>query len=475
MNQESQVIVSRSPQNPSDVVVEVAAGDVGKAVAEARKSDWAKRPAAARSAALTAAADRVAQAADELADLVVREVGKPIAEARGEVARSVAILRYYGQQVFDPIGAVHEPSGSGLLYTQRRPRGVAGLITPWNFPLAIPLWKAAPALAFGNTVVLKPAPEATACALRLQELLRPSSSSNELRRSSSSPDDLPFFVVPGDVAEGQALVDQSDVVSFTGSVAAGNAVAARAKVPVQAEMGGQNPAIVLPDADLETAAAQIAAAAMGYAGQKCTATKRIIAVGTDIADALVAAVERLKVGDPADPDTVVGPVIDGTARDRVVNAATGRVSMGGVSMGGATGSGGSGGRVLTGGKALDGNFVAPTVVDGVPGDHVLACDEVFGPICAIQYAGSVDEAIELANGVAYGLASAVYTRDLAKALNVSGRLDAGLIKVNAPTTGVDFYLPFGGEKASSRGPREQGKAAQDFYTSTHTITLGIPS
>ena len=295
----------------------------------------------------------MADATDELSTLMVREVGKPLGEAKGEVARSVAILRYYAQQVFDPIGAVHEPSSRGLLLTQRRPRGVAGLITPWNFPLAIPLWKAAPALAFGNAVVLKPAPEATACGLRLVELIADRRCRDGL-----------LGCVPGDAVAGRAIVAEADVVSFTGSTAIGVSVAqaaAQRGVPVQAEMGGQNPAIVLPDADLDAAAAQIANAAAGYAGQKCTATKRVIVVGdaARFRDAFVDAVEALVVGDPADPDVLVGPVIDKDARDRVLAAAEDAERVGG--------------RVLTGGVALDqdGWFVAPTVVEGVPANHTL--------------------------------------------------------------------------------------------------------
>lgn len=451
------MIASYSPQQPKDLVIEVPESDatgVHAAFARARaaQADWAGAPAGARASALATAADAVADATDELSTLMVREVGKPLGEAKGEVARSVAILRYYAQQVFDPIGAVHEPSSRGLLLTQRRSRGVAGLITPWNFPLAIPLWKAAPALAFGNAVVLKPAPEATACGLRLVELI-----------ASALPDGL-LVCVPGDAVAGRAIVAEADVVSFTGSTATGNSVAqaaAQRGVPVQAEMGGQNPAIVLPDADLDAAAAQIANAAAGYAGQKCTATKRVIVVGDagPFRDAFVDAVEALVVGDPADPDVLVGPVIDNGARDRVLAAAEDAERVGG--------------RVLTGGVALDqdGWFVAPTVVEGVPANHTLACEEVFGPICLLQATADVDDAIALANSVPYGLTAAVYTRDLATALATSQRLDAGQIKVNAPTTGVDFYLPFGGEKASSVGPREQGKAAQEFFTSLHTITL----
>jgi len=450
------MISSRSPQQPDDVVVavaEAAPDEVAAIVRSARSAqrEWAAS-AAARSSALHQAATALADAATELTDLIVREVGKPLTEATGEVARAVAILRYYAQQVFDPMGDMHEPSSSGLLFTHRRPHGVAGLITPWNFPLAIPLWKAAPALAFGNTVVLKPAPEATAVALHLGELLR-----------SALPPDV-FAVVPGDAETGEALVVNADLISFTGSVGAGRAVAAAATargIPVQAEMGGQNPAIVLEDADHVAAARHIAAAAMAYAGQKCTATKRVIVVGDSqpFTKTLVQTVESLAIGDPADAQTIVGPVIDEAARDRVLAAAASATAIGGA--------------VLTGGTAVDrdGWFVAPTVVAGVPADHVLACDEVFGPICLVQTARSADEAIELANGVEYGLTAAIYTRDLNAALVASGQLEAGLVKVNAPTSGVDFYLPFGGEKSSSIGGREQGKAARDFYTTLHTITL----
>jgi aldehyde dehydrogenase (NAD+) len=343
---------------------------------------------------------------------------------------------------------VHAASaGPGLAFTQRRPRGLAGLITPWNFPLAIPLWKAAPALAYGNAVLVKPAPQATACALRLHELISP-----------RLPADL-FAVLPGDAEAGGAVVGHADVVSFTGSAAVGAQVAAAAVargVPVQAEMGGQNPAIVLPDADVDAVAAQVAAAAFGFAGQKCTATKRVIVVGdpAPFTEALVAAAQALPFGDPADPATAVGPVIEEQARARVVAA-------------------GTGGRVLTGGSAEPGAgwFVRPTVVADLPDGHPLLAEEVFGPVCAVVPAESTADAVRIANDVRYGLAAAVYTADLDAALHVTGQLAAGQIKVNAPTTGVDFYLPFGGERASSYGPREQGKAAQDFYTSLHTVTV----
>ncbi|MFF0717858.1 aldehyde dehydrogenase family protein [Micromonospora sp. NPDC003816] len=452
------VVVSASPQRPEDVVVSVPAAtieDVGTAAGAARAAQpgWAAAPPAERSGALHAAADAVADATAELVDLVVREVGKPITEARGEAARTVSLLRYYAQQVYDPTGAVHDPSGGrGLAYTRRRPRGVAGLVTPWNFPLAIPMWKAAPALAFGNAVLLKPAPQATACAVRLAELVTP-----------YLPDGL-LTVLPGDAETGRAVVDAGDVVSFTGSAEVGAGVGATAVargVPVQCEMGGLSPAVILPDADVESAARQVAYAAFGYAGQKCTATKRVIVVGdpTAFTDALVTAVAALACGDPAAPETVVGPVIDEAARARVREAAQSAVA--------------AGARLLTGARTPReaGWFVAPTLLADVPADHLLQRAEVFGPICTLSRVDDVDAALAAANDVRYGLAASVFTADLDAALRFADGLAAGQIKVNAPTAGVDFHLPFGGERASSYGPREQGKAAQDFYTALHTVTV----
>ena len=313
-------LVSRNPADPTDVLVNIptpGAFTVVDAVERARAAQpvWLIGGAAARSAALTAVATGIEAAADELAGLAVREVGKPLAEARAEVARTAAIWRYYAQAPYEPTGAVHEPAaGPGLLLTRRRPHGVAGLITPWNFPFAIPSWKAAPALAVGNAVVLKPAPEATACAQRLAEIVQQS---------------LPagvFTVLPGGANEGNALVSAADVVSFTGSTTVGQAVARAATargIPVQAEMGGLNAALVLPDADIERAAVHIAAAIAGYAGQKCTATSRVIAVGAaldPLREALSEALRTVPFGDPADPSTVCGPLINEHARDQVSSA-----------------------------------------------------------------------------------------------------------------------------------------------------------
>src|SRR3954464_2045026 len=392
-------IESRSPQDQTDVVVSAPAADredVAAAFKRAREAakEW-RTSALARADALWAAPAAVNAAKDEVVDLMVREVGKPLTEAVAEHGRSVRILRYQAQAALDPDGDTYPAAPPSdlrtLLLSRRRPRGVAGLITPWNFPFAIPLWKAAPALAYGNTVVLKPASDAIGCALLLEEIL-----------GKHLPEGV-FNVITGPGAAGQAVVELADVVSFTGSTAVGLGVAAGATargIASQAEMGGLNASIVLPDADVEAAAKVIAGAAMGYAGQKCTATGRVIVVGdaAPVSDALAAAVEGLKTGDPSDESTVVGPVITPPARDEVVEAARNAP--------------GDGGRVVTGGEALDGPglFVTPTIVDGQSPEAALAQEEVFGPIVTVLRADSAEQAVAISNGVPYGVVTPGFTR-----------------------------------------------------------------
>ena len=449
---------SVNPHDPADVVGEwePAGGrqvDAAVAAAADAAAAWRETPAPDRSRALTAAASQMEARAGDLTTLTVREVGKPVAEARAEVARGVAILRYYAQLCLLPDGETLPAAGrDGLLMSRRRPVGVAGLITPWNFPVAIPLWKAAPALAYGNAVLLKPASAAAAVAIMLAETLNP-----------HLPEGI-FQVLPGGADTATALLADGRVsaVSFTGSDAVGHAVTRTVTArggKVQAEMGGQNPSVVLADADLGAAARTIAYAAMGYAGQKCTATSRVIVedgVYGDFTARLAAAVDDLHVTDPADPATLVGPVISAEARDSALAAV-----------------GASGGRVLTGGTALDGPgfYLAPTLVELAEPAGPLATEEVFAPVAAVLRARSADEAITIANGVRYGLVASVFTSDLARALRYTARLQAGMIRVNAPTSGVDFHAPFGGAKDSSYGPREQGLAARDFFTESQTILI----
>ncbi len=448
---------SFSPQSPKDLVGEfgvASAADGERTIANARAAqrEWWARGAAGRATALAAAANELREKRDEATALVVREVGKPVGEAAGEVARSISILDYYAQECFAAIGSQYPPSLGGLLFTRRMPHGVVAMITPWNFPLAIPLWKTAPALACGNAVVLKPSSESPACAALIERILAPHVGEHV------------FSVVYGGGEVAQGLINGSDAVSFTGSDAVGRSVTAHAGqrgIPAQAEMGGQNAAIVFDDADPARTAAIVAGAAMGYAGQKCTATRRVIVVGKDngFIEAFVDTVRGLQPAAPEAPGTTVGPVISEGARSDVLSA---------IEIGRSAGA-----RVLAGGQApeLDGWFVQPTLVDGLGPEHQLTQEETFGPLVTILAAADTDEAVRIANGVRYGLVTSVHGRDLDRLLATADGIDTGLIKINAPTAGVDFYAPFGGEKDSSYGPREQGTAALDFYSTTRTITV----
>ncbi len=449
---------SVNPHNPADILgewqpsgpAEVQAA-VGRALPAA--AGWRDAPGTARAKALSDAANALEQRSAEVTSLVVREVGKPVSEARGEVARGVAILRYYAQAALLPDGeTIPAAAADQLLMARHVPVGIAALLTPWNFPVAIPLWKAAPSLAYGNATILKPSSAAAATGLALAEIL-----------GSVLPPDV-FQVVLGGATTAGALIDHPDVaaLSFTGSSEVGRQISRRAAergCRVQAEMGGQNPSVVLDDADLDRAATAIAYAAMGYAGQKCTATSRVIvtdAVYPQFRDRLAAAIEALQVIDPSDDKTIVGPVIDDGARANALAAVAG-----------------SGGRVITGGMAPDaaGYYLSPTLVELDRPAGPLATEEVFAPVAALIRAGSADEALAIANGVRYGLVAAVFTSDLGAALRLTRRLDAGMIRVNAPTSGVDFQAPFGGAKESSYGPREQGLAARAFYTESRTVLI----
>ncbi|MCA6303524.1 MAG: aldehyde dehydrogenase [Phenylobacterium sp.] len=450
---------SVNPHDPSDIVGEFeAAGPEGvdRAVSRAREafSEWRTQPASVRGGALAGIADDLAGSTEEVTRLVVREVGKPITEARAEVSRGISILRYYAQMVLAADGETFPAARSeDWLVVRRYPLGVCALLTPWNFPVAIPLWKAAPAIGYGNAVVLKPAPASTAVAEALGGIL-----------AKHLPEDA-FQVVPGDAETGEPLVNHPDVaaVSFTGSAKVGHIVAQQAAgrgAKVQCEMGGQNPSLVLAGADLDAAAKTIAYAAMGYAGQKCTATSRVIvekSVYEDLRDRLVSAVEGMVVMDPEDESCEVGPLIEDGARASALDTLKN-----------------GGGRTLTGGTppdGADGFYLEPTLVEVEGPDNPLAKEEVFAPVTALLKAESAEEAVRLANDVRYGLVAAVFTNDLRKAMTFAGNIEAGLVRINAATSGVDYHVPFGGTKESGLGSKEQGLAARDFYTETRTILI----
>ncbi|MFF1279037.1 aldehyde dehydrogenase family protein [Streptomyces marokkonensis] len=455
------VVISHNPSDPGDVLIELygcSPETVTRAVQRAARAQtaWLAVGAAARSAALHRVGDALEAAHEELTGLLVREVGKPLMEAREELTRAVAIWRYYAQLPQDAPRAVHEPtSGPGLLLTRRRPRGVAGLITSWQFPLAAPSWKAAPALAAGNTVVVKPAPEATACALRLAEILK-----------GVLPPDV-LQVAPGGPEIGATLVSLADVVSFAGSPAVGTAVvcaAASRGVPVQTEMSGHSAAVVLPDANVTRAATDIAAAIAGYAGQKHTTTKRVIAVESvlpKLREALRQAFHTLSARDPNRADAVCGPVISKAARDRVIHARDSALASGAHVLAGAP---------RGGWKQTPGWYIDPILLENVPGDHALNHAGICGPVAVLSRAASFDEAIRAANSGRWGVVSSLHTSDLETALSAVDRLNTEMVRVNAPTTGVEFLLPFEREKEPGR-VREKDRATMEFYTSTRTVSL----
>lgn len=452
------IIESRNPFAPSDIIevfTSTTPNNVATAVSEARVAqiEWEKN-AFSRAAALHKCAAIFREHQNEIIDLIVREVAKPITEARGEYARSVAILDYYAQATLDSDGETFPNAINGYLLSVRKAHGVVGIITPWNFPFAIPLWKAAPALAVGNAVVVKPSEFATASAKFLEKLLL-----------QALPAHI-FTVLPGFAETGAALIESVDALSFTGSAAVGKIVmraAVENSLPVQAEMGGQNPAIVLPDADLTLLAGHLTLGAMSYSGQKCTATRRVLIVGnskrySEVRDVLVDAVSLLKSGDPAAEETYIGPVINGTAQESYKQAVAAVKNSG---------------RILTGGDIPkgDGWNVRATLSEGLPHDHKLLHEETFAPLAHFVSLSNVSEAIESANSVRFGLTASIHTQDLEAAYRLANALKTGMVKVNAPTAGVDFHAPFGGSKDSSYGMREQGKAALNFYSYTRTIAI----
>ncbi len=455
---------SVNPSDAHDVVAQVPHGseaDVRLAVDAAAEAfpAWRALTGPARAEHLYRWAAAIGERQEPLAQAMTREVGKPIGEARGEAARCVAILRYYAGEAVRAVGSVIPAQAAGALqYTLHEPLGVVALITPWNFPAAIPLWKAAPALAFGNTVVLKPAEMSSHVATLLAETAV----------AAGLPRGV-FNVVLGTGAEiGPALVGASAVraVSFTGSGAVGATVAAAAaarNIRYQTEMGGKNVVIVLPDADLTQAATLTAAGAMRYAGQKCTATSRVV-VAREIEDAFLgelrAQVEALPLGPVTDATAAVGPLISERSRTSVRDALAAFEGTSYFER-----------RVPEGSGYDRGFFHPPTIYRDVPADSALAQQELFAPVLAVMTADDLEHALALANDVTYGLSASLFTRDLRSALHYVSRIEVGLVRVNGDTTGVDPHAPFGGMKGSSSGSREQGPAAREFYTEIKTVQV----
>jgi acyl-CoA reductase-like NAD-dependent aldehyde dehydrogenase len=457
---------TRNPMRPAQAVAKFplsGEADVRDAVAAATEAfpAWSRLAAPERSAVLGRAAEALERRLDEVALDMVREMGKPIREARAETVRSVEILRFFAGEGWRPLGERYETALPGAaLYTLRRPLGAVGLITPWNFPAAIPAWKSAPALVFGNTVVLKPAEESPRTALHLAECFA----------EAGLPAGV-LNVVVGAAEAGAALVrdERIHALSFTGSVEVGHAVrdqATAAGKRVQLELGGQNPLVVMADARLDDAVEAAFAGAFWAAGQKCTATRRIY-VQDPIYDAfrkrLLARIARAAVGDPADPTTEVGPIVNEHQLEGVLAAVERSVK--------------EGSRLIAGGRRMDDDsyLMEPTLFEDVGDDALLSCQEVFGPVTSLYRFSTFDEAIRRANAVPHGLCAAIFTSSLEFTRRFAAEIQAGIVKVNAQTAGADVHVPFGGVKASGFGPHEQGRAALEFYTEIVTVYEHVPT
>ena len=451
-----------NPSNPSEVLGTTPKSDkteTERAIGAAASAlpGWKTTLPASRGAVLMQAANIIEGREDELATLMAREAGKPMKEARMEVGRAAAIFRYYGSEGWRMDGINPPSARPGVTHASvREPLGVVGLITPWNFPLAIPAWKMAPALICGNTVVIKPAANASLNAAALVGILS----------EAGLPDGVVNMVTGPGSTVGDALVTDPRVkgLSFTGSTATGLGIQERAiGKKVQLEMGGKNPFLVMEDADLGDAAAKVSFSAFGFAGEKCTAASRAIVVEgvyDEFIEELKAATEAMKVGDPLDEDVAIGPVVNKDQYEGILKAletakGEGRVVVGG----GATGS------------EDEGYFISPAIVADVDNTSETAQEEIFGPVLAVIKARDFDHAVELANDTRYGLTAGIATKSLRYAHEFMARSETGLVNVKLPTAGLEFQVPFGGNKESGVGGREQGPAALDFYSAWKTVSV----
>jgi aldehyde dehydrogenase (NAD+) len=454
-----------NPARPREVVARVSlagAETAYDAVEAAREAypQWRATTAPRRGEILRRAADILEQRAEAIGRDFAREEGKTLGEAIGEIGRAVAILRYYAGQTLEPDGETY-PSHSvtTTLYARREPLGVVLAITPWNFPVAIATWKIAPALAFGNAVVWKPAELVPLTSVRLLEVLA----------DAGLPSGVLNLLLARGAVVGDPLVRHPGIsaITFTGSNATGRRVQENALVTgakVQLEMGGKNPAIVLADADLDLAAEQIARGAFLSAGQKCTATSRVIVdrrVYEPLSERLSAHANSWQVGDPLDPQTQIGPVVSEAAMATILGHLRDGEADGGTFLAGYEQQTDPG----------EGYFVRPAVMAGLPAASTVLKDEVFGPVAALLTASSYEEAVDLANSTPYGLSASLFTRDLRNALRFAHDVEAGVVKVNQESAGLEFQVPFGGYKESSSGQREQGKASRDFFTQWKTVYI----
>ncbi|GAB4382264.1 aldehyde dehydrogenase family protein [Albidovulum sp.] len=459
-------IENRNPSDISDLVgsfAQASAAQLDEALAAARRAQpaWWAAGIQKRHDVLMAIGTELMARAEEIGRLLSREEGKPLAEGRGEVYRAGQFFTWFAAEALRTQGDLAESVRPGIeIDTRREPVGVVAIISPWNFPVATPAWKIAPALAYGNAVVWKPANLTPASAVALTEIIA---------RQDIPPGLFNLVTGPGR-SVGQRLVEspEVDAITFTGSVPVGRGIAAAAiaHMPkLQMEMGSKNPMLIMDDADLDLAVAHAANAAFGGTGQKCTAASRLIvhrAVHDAFVERLVKAARGLKVGHALEEGTQIGPVV--CAEQLAQNLDYVRIGRE------------EGAELLCGGERLErpteGYFMSPAVFAGTRNDMRINREEMFAPITCVLRADSYDEALAIANDSAFGLTAGIMTRSLARASHFRAHMRAGCVMVNLPTAGTDYHVPFGGRGASSYGPREQGRYAAEFYTTVKTAYVG---
>ncbi len=453
-----------NPSDVTDVVGTYAQADKAQALtaiaaAKAALPSWAATTPQQRADILEAIGVELLARKEEIGKLLAREEGKPLMNGIMETARAAQIFKFFAQEALRVDGVAVPSVRPGVDITiTREPVGVVGLICPWNFPIAIPAWKIAPALAYGNTVVFKPADLVPGCAWAL----------TEIASRAGLPNGVLNLVMGRGSEVGQAMLDSRDVnaISFTGSVQTGAKVAqacAARGAKFQLEMGGKNPLIVLNDANLDAAVAGAVDGAFFQTGQRCTASSRLI-VEAGIHDAFVekavAAIKALKVDHALKDGTQIGPVVDeAQLKQDEMYIDIGRKEA----------------ELAWGGERLNrdtkGHFLSPALFINTKNDMRINREEIFGPVASVIKVGSYDEALAVANDTDFGLSSGIYTNSLKAASDFRKKSQAGMVMVNLPTAGVDYHVPFGGRKGSSYGPREQGRYAAEFYTSVKTAYI----
>ena len=456
---DSDVTTNTSPANRDDVIGTYARGDAARvdqavSAALAAQPDWASASPQLRHDVLERAGALIVERKDELGRLLAREEGKTIAEAVGETVRASQVFKFFAGEALRNTGDAVASVRPGIdVMIEREAVGVIGLITPWNFPIAIPAWKLAPALAYGNAVVMKPAELTPGCAWELAKILD----------EAGCPAGIFNLVMGPGSKVGARIVEHEDIaaVSFTGSVATGRQVAvdcaARGK-KVQLEMGGKNPMVVVDDADLDVAVGACLNGAFFSTGQRCTASSRLIVtagIHDAFLDKLTAAAADLVIGDPLDTKTQIGPVVDQGQLDQNLEYLALAATEGCDVRGGGLGNG-------------NGFFMHPAIFAGASNQMRVSREEIFGPMASVIKVADYDEALAVANDTEFGLSSGICTTSLKLATDFRRNAKAGMVMVNLPTAGVDYHVPFGGRKGSSYGPREQGSYAREFYTTVKT-------